>query len=162
MPTSLGKIIHALMFEAVRQYGTEGYSAAHDDRHSHGEMRIAAAELVVDGTDEEVSSYAFPRDSWGLVAKHGYRGTEPDPIRTLIIAGALLIREIQRIMRHSPAAALPLMGNDAQRKPAAVDAERARCANIVQECREDGDTDHRTMIGRIMDADYQPKPDNRR
>ena len=43
---------------------------------------------------------------------------------------------------------------------AAVDAERLRCANIVQECREDGETDHRTIVARILDKGFVPNPDH--
>jgi hypothetical protein len=43
----------------------------HDDEHTAGELAVRAAELLVAGTDEELSHHIHERDSWGLVAKHG-------------------------------------------------------------------------------------------
>jgi hypothetical protein len=66
-------------------------SVEHDAGHSRGEMSVCAAELAVHDTDEELTSYAQPRDQWGLVAKHGH-----DRLRSLTIAGALIAAEIDR------------------------------------------------------------------
>lgn len=45
---------------------------------------------------------------------------------------------------------------------AAVEAEQLRCANIVQECRETGETDHRVILARIEDETYLPEPETPR
>jgi hypothetical protein len=62
-----------------------------DERHSHGELAVRAAELAVHATDETVSTHLHERDAWGLVAKHGR-----DRVRQLVIAGALIAAEIDR------------------------------------------------------------------
>jgi len=89
--------------ERARQVGEEGRSADHDDGHCYGELAKRAAELAVDGTDARVvdpASEFNDSDDWGLVAKHGYRGTRPDRVRTLTIAGALIAAELDRVLRE--------------------------------------------------------------
>jgi hypothetical protein len=67
----------------------------HDDEHTAGELAVRAAELLVAGTDEELSHHIHERDSWGLVAKHG-----GDAVRSLPIAGALILAELERALRQ--------------------------------------------------------------
>ena len=92
--------------ERYRQITREGYSAAHDDGHDRAEMAVAAAALCVDGTNALVSDEGADNadDPWGLVSKH--RGQR---VRQLVIAGALVAAEIDRVNRR-PAATPPEKG----------------------------------------------------
>jgi len=75
------------------------WTPCHDDAHTDGALAKVAAALAVDGTDASVDDPCYEPDHWGLVAKHGYRGTHPDRIRSLVIAGALIAAEIDRVLR---------------------------------------------------------------
>ena len=78
--------------ERFRQRTVEGWTAEHDDTHDNGEMAIEAANLAADGTDATVCPEFI--DGWGLARKH--RGNR---IRQLVIAGALIAAEIDRLQR---------------------------------------------------------------
>ena len=90
--------VELIAAERRRQVEEEGWTPEHDATHDCGELAIAAAELAVDGTDAEVDSRDFDADMWRLVAKHGCNGTAPDNIRALVIAGALIAAEIDRLV----------------------------------------------------------------
>lgn len=79
--------------ERLRQQIIEGYTSVHDDAHAHNELVITAAALAVDGTLTSLDP-EHAQDPWGLVSKH--RG---DRIRQLVIAGALIAAEIDRVLR---------------------------------------------------------------
>jgi hypothetical protein len=64
---------------------------------------VAAAQCACDGTDAEVDD-PLERD-WGIVTKHGYMGLEPDEIHLLVVAGALIAAEIDRLQREKARAA---------------------------------------------------------
>jgi hypothetical protein len=83
--------------ERERQISQEGWSAEHDDLHAEGILAIAAAELAVDGYANITPP--FERDHCGSRAKYGYRGSKPDRVRALTIAGALIAAEIDRLQR---------------------------------------------------------------
>jgi hypothetical protein len=88
--------------ERARQIAKEGYDAAHDDTHTHGELAIAGAILAVDGTDakvEDPDGFDTEGDPWGHLAKHSYRVAGSSRVRTLTIAGALIAAEIDRLLR---------------------------------------------------------------
>jgi uncharacterized protein DUF3850 len=71
----------------------EGWTAAHDDEHRYGEMAIVAAKLAVSGTDASVND---PHDlQW-------VRMDDKTIDRRLVIAGALLAAEIDRLRRTAP------------------------------------------------------------
>lgn len=76
------------------QIEREGWTTEHDDKHARGEMQIAAACLCVDATDACVMFDEEIVDLWGFAKKH--RG---DRRRQLVIAGALILAEIERIDR---------------------------------------------------------------
>lgn len=87
--------------ERTRQVSGEGWTPAHDDEHTRGEMAITAACYAANDTDAEVmvmGEDAFPWGSW-----HDKR-KKHDRIRQLVIAGALIAAEIDRLTR---ARALP-------------------------------------------------------
>ncbi len=91
--------IEMIAAERQRQRDKEGWSEAHDDNHTDGALVKRAAELAVDGTDARVHDPVYEPDPWGLVAKHGYMGTRPDRVRALTIAGALIVAELERVIR---------------------------------------------------------------
>lgn len=81
--------------ERLRQIGQEGWTADHDDGHTKGELAIAAAELAVYGTDATVDDPHCTETEWRLIEKHGR-----DRLRQLVIAGALIAAEIDRLQRQ--------------------------------------------------------------
>ena len=95
--------VELIAAERTRQVEVEGWTQGHDDGHESGEIAVAAAELAVDGTDSRVTDtyadYEGPIDHCGSLAKFGHRGTTPDRVRTLVIAGALIAAEIDRELR---------------------------------------------------------------
>jgi hypothetical protein len=82
--------------ERHRQIVKENYASEHDDKHLHGELAKAAAELAVNHTDARVVEDGEKLDDiWGLLKKHDH-----DIVRCLVIAGALIAAEIDRIQRR--------------------------------------------------------------
>lgn len=77
--------------ERQRQIDVEGYPREHDAFHRHADLAVNAARLAVDGTDANVIDQ-IERSDWGLPAKH--RGNR---VRQLVIAGALIAAEIDRL-----------------------------------------------------------------
>lgn len=90
--------VELIAAERRRQVEEEGWTTEHDQGHPNGELAVVAAELAVDGTGAEVKGWNFEEDMWGLVAKHGWDGTVPDGVRKLVIAGALIAAEIDRVV----------------------------------------------------------------
>lgn len=91
--------------ERGRQLSVEGWSIEHDDEHTDGSLAVVAATLAVCGTDATVCDPlnrgtpnahgdAEHHDAWGLITKH-----HKDELRCLVIAGALIAAEIDRIIR---------------------------------------------------------------
>jgi hypothetical protein len=86
--------------ERDRQMHEEGWTTEHDDQHIPGDLAVEAAALAVYGTDAELEDPLDrvgekKRDAWGLVEKH-----RDNPVRMLVIAGALIAAEIDRMLRH--------------------------------------------------------------
>jgi len=77
----------------------EGYQAAHDDRHVNSQLAMYAAELACHGTDAFVEGIPYGPDRWGLVYRHA-----ADRVRQLVIAGALIAAEIDRLQRAAESA----------------------------------------------------------
>ena len=80
-----------------RAHQVTKWGVAHDEHHTDGSLAVVAATILVHGTDAKVvdpldrgSDY----DHWGLIQKH------PDRLRQLTIAGALVVAELEREIRH--------------------------------------------------------------
>lgn len=87
-----------VMTERLRQIEAEGWTPGHDDEHTFGELVQAAADLCVDGTDFRVVDMDGERMiGWGLTERH-----KDDRRRQLVIAGALILAEIERLDRQQP------------------------------------------------------------
>lgn len=84
-----------IVTERQRQITVEGWTPEHDDEHTLGELVQAAADLCVYGTDFRVVD--LDGDSmvgWGLTEAH-----RDNRRRQLVIAGALILAEIERLDR---------------------------------------------------------------
>lgn len=81
--------IQQIMDERENQIA-HGYDAEHDDNHTTGDLAVNAAELIL----EAYYPSKNPADHWGLVELHGH-----DKVRSLQIAGALIVAELERFER---------------------------------------------------------------
>lgn len=84
--------------ERLAHISREGWTLAHDDQHTAGELAKNAAILAANGTDMRIEDAADGPD-WGL--------TRHTRIRQLVIAGSLCAAEIDRLKRSTPALATP-------------------------------------------------------
>jgi hypothetical protein len=81
--------------ERERQHYKEGFSAAHDDVHTRGELALAAAAYAV---PENVRQF-FEANDIDLWPFHFEWWKPKDRRRDLVRAAALIIAEIERIDR---------------------------------------------------------------
>jgi hypothetical protein len=84
--------------ERQRQIDAEGWTPAHDDEHSHGEMAITAACYAANGTDAEVLVHGEDAWPWGSCDD---KRKQHSRVRQLAIAGALIAAEIDRLQRQT-------------------------------------------------------------
>lgn len=86
--------IELITEERQRQLTVTPWSLEHDKQHQFGELAKVAATLAVVHTDAHIEDaddfIQNGRDPWGLCDKHG-------AIQRLVIAGALIAAEIDRI-----------------------------------------------------------------
>lgn len=81
-----------VLAERQRQISVEGWTPEHDDEHTHGELVQAAADLCLYGTDfRVVDPDGDQMIGWGLTERH-----RDNRRRQLVIAGALIIADIER------------------------------------------------------------------
>ena len=80
--------------ERVRQMAEEGYSAAHDDAHAHGELISVAAAYALFAIAPE----SFVRTLLWPWQRDQFKPSD-DSIHNLARAGALLAAEIDRLLR---------------------------------------------------------------
>jgi hypothetical protein len=81
-----------VLSERMRQVSKEGWTAAHDDEHDDGSLAHAAATYALQGGG--TTTGRFWPDSW---APDWFK--PHDRRRSLVIAGALILAEIERIDR---------------------------------------------------------------
>ena len=75
-----------------RERQLKDWSPDHDlSEHKAGDLSVVAAHLAVEGTDAVVTD-PLERGTWGLLEK--YKDRE---LRRLVIAGALIAAEIDRV-----------------------------------------------------------------
>lgn len=95
----MSKGVELIAAERQRQIEVEGYDAKHDEDWVEGELAIAAACYAVAGTEhirviEDNGVGHF--DAWPFGGQYDKRQAH-DEIRCLIIAGALIAAEIDRL-----------------------------------------------------------------
>lgn len=91
--------------ERARQIAEEGYYAAHDDAHDRGEMLSAAmcyASVPLlrltykpDAAEDEITEVMATKWPW----EEEWWKPDPDAVRNLVKAGALIAAEIDRLQR---------------------------------------------------------------
>lgn len=91
--SQLPAVFAEIVIERQRQVSAEGYTTAHDDEHTRGEIASAAAvyALLGGGTDRDVARCHWPWDEPSL--------KDHTPRNCLVIAGALILAELERIDR---------------------------------------------------------------
>lgn len=103
------EILYQIKEERTRQIEKEGFSIAHDDAHTNGEMALAAACYATAPSMVRIEREWVPPDkpktwpwhfSWW---KPGFKR------RNLVKAGALIVAEIERLDRIERAAKLALI-----------------------------------------------------
>ena len=89
--------------ERDRQITEEGFDPAHDRCHTDNELALAAACYAVNGI-QGVSVYEYgDSDAFPFVEEHDKR-RKHGRLRSLIIAGALLCAEIDRLIAEGESA----------------------------------------------------------
>ncbi|MEE8551443.1 MAG: hypothetical protein V3T08_09360 [Gemmatimonadota bacterium] len=89
--------VELIAAERLRQVEEEGWDADHDSGHDGAELAVAAAELALDGTGLWIGAWGG-EDMCGSIAKFGCQGISPNRLRRLVIAGALIAAEIDRVV----------------------------------------------------------------
>ena len=85
--------------ERERQINVEGYNSAHDDEHANGELRAAAdcyAEIAIRPPKGLAKNWECPAD-WPWDRQ--WWKPKYNPIRNIVIAGALRLAESSRLKR---------------------------------------------------------------
>jgi len=89
--------------ERLRKIDGKGYTPEHDDQHTDGSL-AECAKAILDGGPN-------PGDEWWEGAAHRICCKhESDRLRQLVIAGAMIVAEIERLQRASPSPAATLPG----------------------------------------------------
>jgi hypothetical protein len=89
----LPAVFAEIVIERQRQVGEKGYTTAHDDEHTGGEIARAAAvyAMMAGGTARAVAGKLWPWDDPSL--------KDHTPRNCLIVAGALILAELERFDR---------------------------------------------------------------
>ena len=102
--------INMVVRERSRQTTVEGYTPAHDDEHTGGQLALLAAAYALQAgpmkekrnrplRNAQSSIIEFLEKSWGH-EETDYDIFKPkDPIRDLVRAGALILAELERRLR---------------------------------------------------------------
>lgn len=101
--------MRVVMAERRRQLDAEGWSAAHDDEHDDESLAIVAACYAAHGVAAPdglvrvlVDANGEPRDAWPSSWGYEWDKRRKHPrLRKLAIAGALIMAEIDRLLRRS-------------------------------------------------------------
>jgi hypothetical protein len=88
-----------IVSERARQLCKEGYSPAHDDQHTEGQLAVLAAAYALS------SRSGYETRLQRMVAAHlldtyGWKFKPKDPVRDLVRAGALILAELERVIRR--------------------------------------------------------------
>lgn len=93
--------IQLISKERDRQLFVHGFNAAHDDKHTDGELAKAAESYLnaVTCPDEEGDEKGKPRPSWDWPWDKDWWRPSQDDVQNLVKAGALIAAEIDRRQR---------------------------------------------------------------
>ena len=99
--TEISRAASDVLAERQRQVEVEGWSAAHDDGHSSGELALAAAAYAqfAAKTDRQRAAGSLNRANWWPWSPDWWKPS--DRRRDLVKAGALILAEIERLDRNS-------------------------------------------------------------
>lgn len=90
--------VELIATERRRQVDEEGWSAEHDDLHMEGELAMAGALYAAPTPVYLISEDGDELDPWPWSADWDKRDNHPR-LRRLVIAGALIAAEIDRLLR---------------------------------------------------------------
>ena len=87
--------------ERIRQAVQEGYTPAHDDEHTEGQLALLAAAYALGSRDQGLGSGPLSTiiHVIGLLPHYKFTFKPADPIRDLTRAGALILSELERRLR---------------------------------------------------------------
>lgn len=98
-----------VLTERERQISQEGWSTAHDDEHSQGELRAAAGCYALEGSvsdrDSKFPRYELPDGTPRAWPFNAQQWKPKDRRRDLVRAGALILAELERLDRAASGAA---------------------------------------------------------
>ena len=112
------RVIDLIEQERKRQIEKEGWTPEHDDRHTDGELAEAAATYcascnlsvklpaMVDGQEVEREVTVLRHTRWPF-DWDWFKPTPNDRIRELVKAGAMIVAEIERLLREDPERIIP-------------------------------------------------------
>lgn len=97
----MSKALDLIAEERQRQIEREGWTPEHDDRHRRGDLAIAAACYAVAHTDARVTHPDADEEGGDYFpwAKKYDKRQKHDTKRALVIAGALIVAELERMER---------------------------------------------------------------
>lgn len=95
--------IQLIADERRRQVSEEGWTTAHDDKHTKRQIALAASSYLAahsnpDEWAEERGELPMATDDWPWTKK--WWKPSRDPVRNLVKAGALIAAEIDRLQRR--------------------------------------------------------------
>jgi hypothetical protein len=91
------KALNLIVEERIRQTLAEGYTPAHDDEHTEGQLALLAAAYALTSRGE---GYEWIKKQVGaLLRAYDFDLKPADPIRDLTRAGALILAELERRLR---------------------------------------------------------------
>jgi hypothetical protein len=92
------KSLELVWAERLRQKEAEGYTPAHDDEHTEGQLALLAAAYAVTSRGRTGDLYSLIHLENSL-KKYGWAFKPKDPISDLVRAGALILAELERWLR---------------------------------------------------------------
>jgi hypothetical protein len=95
------KSLELVWKERILQKEVEGYTAAHDDEHTEGQLALLAATYALSSQGNNQCSEAANLVYLELDVFRGWgdRFKPKEPIRDLVRAGALILAELERRLR---------------------------------------------------------------
>lgn len=93
------KAIELITKECERQVSELGYTPEHDDEHAIGELAMAAScyTMLPIYRPSEIAPLGWPWSNSGPM--DGFKPSPNNRIRELVKAGALIVKEIERLQR---------------------------------------------------------------